>query len=136
MGGGELEGVVLPVCICKRPILHGRTRSVAPSCPGLGRLVTGVFRAVGHTSNINLTTPRVNLPVHIMAVSLSIVSSSLPRFGSFHHTCVGPRVLRINKRRIDVRRNYLDLPNVRRTIGHPSHVRIACLSRRLGRRSR
>lgn len=134
--GGFLGGVVLPVCMCKRPMLHRRTRSVAPSCPNLGRLVVGVFRAVSHTSKIKLTTPRVKLPVHIMIIGLSILSSSVPRFGSFGHTCVGPRVLRANNRLISVRRNYLDLPNVRRDIGHPSGVRIACLSRGVRPRSR
>lgn len=117
-------------------MLEGMTRSVTPSCPGLGRLVRGVFRAVSGTRNIKLTTPRVNLPVHMMAVGLSILSSSLPRCGSFHGTCVGTRVLRISNRRISVSRNYLDLPKVRRSIGHNGGVHIRCLSRGLRPRSR
>lgn len=128
--------VVLPMCLCKRPILEGRTRRIPVSCPSLGRLMTGVFRAVCGTSNIKLTTPRINLSLHLLMVSTSIVKSSFPRYGNFGHTVVGPIFLRGDRRRISVRRNYLDLPKIRRGMTHSTGMHIGCLSRSLGRRRR
>lgn len=128
----------MPVCVCNRPMLEGITRSVAPSCPRLGRLVGGVCRALSSDGNVNLTTPRVNLTVHLIIVSLSILDSSLPRCGKFHRTFVGPRVLRCSRstRGSSSSRKYLSVPNVGRGIIHPAHVRIGCVSRRFRRRSR
>ncbi len=132
------QGVVmLPVCAFNRPILEGITRSVAPSCPSLGVLVRGVCRALRQSRNVNLTTPRVNLPVHLIVVGLSLLTSSVPRCGKCVHAFVGPRVLRCSSARArSVRRKYLDIPNVRRPIHHPAEVHMDCVSSRFRPRRR
>lgn len=106
------------------PHLHRRYTIVRRVAPTVRTLTRGVGGVVFSGNNYNLTTPRVNRLVRLIAVSYSCDS------GGSCSPCilVGPIVIRRDSRLIPFDRNYLSVPNVDYRVRHPSRIIIRTCS--------